>query len=359
MKKKILIISRFIPYTGGREVLLQGLLHHLSSEYDVYLLTPDVGYHSIEFMVVNFKTKKQLQKHIEEINPDIINIHTFYFAQDSLEISEKLQIPLILTLHGLFLENYDKQYFDQLIKIAKQATIVTVVCKLHKKDLVKAGIVEDKIYLIRNGVDVNKFKFKSLTKKIARRLLNVPLDEKIILASARFTPIKGLDYLIDALPKIKDKNFKLLISTPSGRYNQEEIEYRDKLMKKAEKLRMENKIIIQFHENTMMLFLYKACDVFVLPSIMEGTPLSLLEAMASKKACIATNVGGVSEILNDKNGYIVQAKNSSKIAEAINKALYSNNFILRRNAYRTIKKQFKEKDMFSGYEKLYNKLLKK
>lgn len=357
MKKKILIISRFIPYTGGREVLLQSLLHYLSSHYDVYLLTPDIGYYTTDFTVYNFTTKAQMHDYIKKINPDIINIHTFYFAHDALELSSKLNIPLILTLHGLFIKDYDKKYYNNLMKITKQSTLVTVVCDLHRKHLIKSGIPKDKICLIRNGISTKKFELKYFNKITARKILNLPLNKKIILVSARFTPIKGLDYLVLALPKIKNNNFKLLISTPAGRYNPEEIEYRNKLIEKAKKLGVEDKIIIQFHENNMMSFLYKACDIFILPSIMEGTPLSLLEAMASKIICIATNVGGIKEILNNKNGYLIPPKNIKKISEAIDKAILSKETIKRRKAYYEVKNNFRDDEMFLGYDKIYKKIL--
>jgi len=59
---KILFVSRFIPYTGGREILLQNLLHYLAKNHEIYLLTPDIGYFTNDFTVYNFQSKKQLQQ---------------------------------------------------------------------------------------------------------------------------------------------------------------------------------------------------------------------------------------------------------------------------------------------------------
>jgi len=107
---KLLFISRFIPYIGGREVVLQSILHKLSRKHQVYLLTPDKGYFTHDFTIFNFKYLQEIPRLINKIRPDIINIHTFYFTKPTLSISQKLNIPVILTLHGLFLNYYGRKY---------------------------------------------------------------------------------------------------------------------------------------------------------------------------------------------------------------------------------------------------------
>lgn len=354
---KLLFISRFIPYTGGREILLQNLLHALSKDNEVYLLTPDIGYHTSDFKIFNFKTAKQVDSIIRKIKPNIINVHTFYFTKLALPASKEMKIPLILTLHGLFLDVYDIKYKNDLKVILNLSNLISVVCESHRKKLIDFGIDKNKIVLIRNGINLQKVCLKSYNRSQIRKIFNLPLKGKIIITSARLTPVKGLEYLISALSKIKISNYKLLISTPFGRYSKDEIAYANLLFAKAEKLGVKNKIILQFHESSVMPFLYKASDIFVLPSLIEGTPLSLLEAMASKLPCIATNVGGVKEILINKfNGYIVPTKNIKKIAEVINKVFSSNNFFIKKNAYICIKNNFDEDRMFKEYQNMYNKI---
>ncbi|MGB9680803.1 MAG: glycosyltransferase, partial [Minisyncoccia bacterium] len=145
-----------------------------------------------------------------------------------------------------------------------------------------------------------------------------------------------------------------------GRYNKEEIKYRDFLLKYAQKMGCKNRIIVQFHDHESMPFLYKSCDLFVLPSIIEGFPLSVLEAMASGLLTIASNVGGISEIIEDsKTGFLVQPKNYKNIASVIEKGLNLNRKRKRymiQNATRVVVENFSEKRMINQYEELFLKI---
>lgn len=359
---KLLFISRFIPYIGGREVILQSILHKLSKSHQVYLLTPDRGYFTQDFAIFNFKYLKEIPRLINKIRPDIINIHTFYFARPILSSSQKLNIPIILTLHGLFLGYYGKKYqnFFKFIKnrLKSPNFFISVVCEHHKKRLGDFGISPEKIYVIKNGIDLKKFVYvKNFSKKILRKNLYLPQSSKIILTVARLTPLKGLDHLIRAFSLLKSKNLVLLISSPIGRYNQEEIKYRDFLLKWAEKLGCKNKLIIQFHDHESIPLLYKSCDLFVLPSVIEGLPLSILEAMASNLLTIASNVGGVGEIIKDgKNGFLIQPQNYKNMAHVIEGGLNLSEPKKKRiiqNSQKTIAKNFLETRMIDQYEKLF------
>jgi len=359
---KLLFISRFIPYIGGREVILQNILHKLSKNHQVYLLTPDRGYFTQDFTIYNFQHLKEISRLINKIKPDIINVHAFYFAKPALSISQKLNIPIVLTLHGLFLNYYGKKY-QKLFEFIKNRFknprfFISVVCEHHKKQLEDFGISPSKIYVIKNGIDLEKFVcIKNFSKRILRKNLYLPQSNKIILTVARFTPLKGLDYLAKAFSLLKFKDLILLISTPTGRYNKEEMSYRDYLLKRAEKWGCKNKIIIQFHDHESIPLLYKSCDLFVLSSVIEGLPLSILEAMACGLLTIASNVGGISEIIkNAKNGFLIQPEDYKNIARVIEKSLnideLKKKYIIQ-NAQKTIIKNFSEERMISQYKELF------
>jgi len=365
---KLLFVSRFIPYIGGREVILQSILHKLSKKHQVFLLTPDTGYFTQDFTIYNFRHLKEIPKLIEKIKPDIINIHTFYFTKPILSISQKLNIPVVLTLHGLFLDCYGRKYqkFFKFIKnrLKNPNFFISVVCEHYKKQLENFGISSKQIYLIKNGIDPQKYTcFNNYSKRALRKNLYLHQSSKIILTVARFIPLKGLNYLVKAISSLKSRNFVLLISAPTGRYNKEEIQYRNFLLKYAQRMGCKNRVIIQFHDHESVPFLYKGCDLFILFSILEGLPLSILEAMVCGLLTIASDVGGISEIIEDgKNGFLVQPGDYKSMVHVIAKSLSLNikkKKHITQNARKTVIRNFSEKQMVNQYEELFFKIKNK
>jgi glycosyltransferase involved in cell wall biosynthesis len=138
---------------------------------------------------------------------------------------------------------------------------------------------------------------------------------KMILYVGRiYSYQKGLDYLIRAIPIILSKETEIKFVMIGEDYGS-----KASLIKLAKKLKVEKYIIFTGHiPYNELLKAYAAADVFVLPSIFEPFGIVLLEAMASKKPIVATNVGGIPEIVkNGKNGILVRPKNEEELADAI------------------------------------------
>ncbi len=141
------------------------------------------------------------------------------------------------------------------------------------------------------------------------------INERFVLYVGRLASNKGLKHLIDAMPQIisqfKDTTL-VMIGEDEGQ--------RKMLEDKAKKLSIKDKVVFTGHITDDELFrsAYSACDVFVLPSEYEAFGLVLLEAMACEKPCVATNVGGVPEVLEEgKTGMLVEYGNSDKLAKVI------------------------------------------
>jgi len=163
------------------------------------------------------------------------------------------------------------------------------------------------IVLVHNGLDPYKIDF--LEKREARSQLGLPQTKKIIGTVANFYPAKGLEYIIEATEKINREDvIWCIIGDGLG------LPTIEKLIKDRGLI---EKIILVGQKEHAAQYL-TAFDLFILPSVKEGFPWAVLEAMAAKLPVIATRVGAIPEIIEDGiSGYIVDPRNSNQIAERV------------------------------------------
>lgn len=208
-----------------------------------------------------------------------------------------------------------------LILLAEKLTVplkdlVIVNSEVDRQLALKYKIVpEKKLVKIYNGIDVNSLNF--LSSKEARLRLRLgqlgQLGEgKIIGTVANFYKTKGLEYLVEAASRLNldGKRFSLII-IGDGRE-------RPKLEKLIKKYRLENKVILAGRIPDAYRYL-KAFDVFVLPSLKEGFPWIILEAIAAQIPIVATNVGALPEILNEES--LVVPGNAEALAKKISRVI--------------------------------------
>ena len=167
-----------------------------------------------------------------------------------------------------------------------------------------------RIKLIRNCIDVGKFRFSGEGRRRLRNEFGVS-DRQLLLGSvARFSLQKGHEYMVEAIPVILESfpeaRFLLVGAGPEH----------GKIIQMTENLGLQGKVLF-VGERRDIADLLSAMDVFLLSSIFEGLPLSVLEAMAVGLPVIATRVGGTPEaVLHEMNGLLVPPADSSAIAAA-------------------------------------------
>lgn len=171
-----------------------------------------------------------------------------------------------------------------------------------------------KIILVSNALDPYKIKF--LEKEEARQKLQADPNQTIIGTIANLYPSKGIEYLIEAAALLKEKeDLKFLIIGDGP--------LAESLKLNVKSLNLENKVFFLGHLENARQYL-PAFDIFVLPSLKEGFPWVVLEAMAAKLPIIATEVGAVPEMIeNGKNGFMVKPGQPKQIAEKIEELLKS------------------------------------
>jgi glycosyltransferase involved in cell wall biosynthesis len=200
-------------------------------------------------------------------------------------------------------------------KLMKRSDALIAVSMYTKKELTEFyDIDEEKIHIIYNGVDVQKFK-PNKDRVGLRRELGLEEKQKIILFVGRLYQRKGLDTLFQSISKVVQnfKDAKFVISGEGFRQNKE------KLLKLAEKLKIENSVLfVGYFPDEKLPDLYAASDIFVLPALYENFPFAILEAQATGLPVISTKVGGIPELVtNNKNGLLVEPANSEQLTEEI------------------------------------------
>jgi len=183
--------------------------------------------------------------------------------------------------------------------------------------LAKLGIPASKLFTIYNGID--PLTWRKNSKRVARESLNIPINTVVITCVANLKPLKGHQYLINACEILKKKHPDFLVLFVGGCIFESQTE--KQIVSQIHSSGLDNTIRLLGARSDVAVIL-DASDIFVLPSLWEGLPNVILEAMAKSLPVVATNVGGISEvILNDGTGFLVPSKNAQELAYAIGKLM--------------------------------------
>ncbi|PCI66332.1 MAG: hypothetical protein COB38_10275 [Gammaproteobacteria bacterium] len=267
-----------------------------------------------------FKTIKQLQ---QQGKADIISAHwTYPDGYGASLVARKLNIPFSIHALGCDINDYTKYKIRRkLIIDALNCSNINIVKSQALKDKITSlGIDSNKTIVIHNGVDQNKFirKESHIAKKEIESIsdkIKFDTKTKYCLFIGNFQIEKGLNYLLDAIYKIRNEQIHLII-IGSGPL-QYEIESQIKRLDLTNHLTLLGRVEHQHIPQYM-----SACDLLCLPSLREGCPNVVLESLSCGTPVVASNVGAVPDIINkDEFGVIVPACNATALAKGITEGL--------------------------------------
>jgi len=206
------------------------------------------------------------------------------------------------------LRSYEKKLMnrsDALIAVSKYT--VNELTNLY-------GINTEKIHVIYNGVDIQKFKPRP-NKTELRHQFGLEPDKKIVLFVGRLYHRKGLEPLLRSIPPVL-KEFSNVTFAISGKGFKEK---EQSLRNLAKELKIENYVkFLGYVPDEKLPELYSASDIFVLPAIYENFPFAILEAQSTALPVISTNVGGIPEFLeNGKNGFVIEPGNEPELTQKL------------------------------------------
>jgi glycosyltransferase involved in cell wall biosynthesis len=224
-------------------------------------------------------------------------------------------VPYVIShVHGLSRTRSIQRYITNWLLFKKVKKIIAVSDSV-RMDIIRTNrnLEPLKVVTVRNGIDLALIDNVSITRKEARLRLGIQGNEIVFGTVGRLTKTKGQIYLLDAYAKISNEiPHSRLVIVGKGPLSKE-------LNKQADDLGISSQVLFTGYR-TDVRELLKGFDVFVLPSIAEGLSIALLEAMASRLPVIASNVGGIPEVVDCNSGFLFPSKNSNAIAEAMNAA---------------------------------------
>ncbi|MBU1151475.1 glycosyltransferase family 4 protein [Patescibacteria group bacterium] len=304
----------------------------------------------------HYTTLKQI---IKEEKPDLLHAHIWNPAscRYAYLAAKHTHTPMIITEHDPFalplLKNLIKKYLikplQKIITVSKNnANLLRKLYPAHSQ----------KIEVIHNGIDTNWWQSQLLRfteedrKEIKTQLFHAKENTLIVTTIAELHERKGLKYLIQAIPSVVEKypNTKFVIIG--------EGKERANLEKLVSKLKMEAHVSLIGRQSEIPKLL-KASNIFVLPSLREAFGLVNAEAMISPLPVVASDVGGISEIVkNGETGILVEPKDSKGLTRGINQLIASPK--LREKmaiaGFERVQKHFSADAMAKEYEKVYEEI---
>ncbi len=363
------VAIRFPPASGGGEQLVYNLARmQVSMGHEVHVITTDLirevprkfnrdlprrevmdgievirmkahstflpiwGYGSIFF---------GLKNKLEEINPDMVHIHSYgYFHSDFLaSLRKRSKWKLVMTSHGFTpgrgLLKHMKIIYTALIGKRTVKRLDAAIALTEREEKIFKELGARNTYVVPSGVDPAMFKTLPNGKTLRDKY---GVKGSLILSVGRLERIKGHEFLIHAFSSIAKDHPDVTLVIVGEDWG----ELAD-LKKQVEKSKLKSKVIFTgFIPYNKILGFYSAADIFILSSKRESFGMVLLEAMLCKKPCISTRVGVAPEIIEDGvTGFMVEYGDLKQLSHAMSRLLADDE----------LRRRFGEK----GFKKVINK----
>lgn len=298
------------------------------------------------------RTIFEIRRFIKNNRIDIIHSHGYKSNFYGFLSRTNTNTRIIATCHNWLGKSSKMKFYERLDKLVlRRFDQIVAVSDVLAGEILKSGVQKSKVKVINNGVDIARFEVTSNNSPI-KNSLGLREDEKIIGTVGRLTEEKGHIYLFRAFERVNKElpNTRLLI-VGDGPHLQD-------FKSQVTSLKLENKVIFTGTRNDIPEML-NIMDVFVLPSLNEGLPMALLEAMAAKSPVIATKVGAIPKVIeNGKSGFLVEPGAVDALYQKITRILSNPEEarLLSNNAFEKINNEFSSRKMANQYMEIYNQL---
>src|SRR5689334_14085358 len=298
----------------------------------------------------DWRAVRQIEEYLREDSIDLIHTHGYKADLYGYLAAWRCHKPVVATCHNWVGGTAALGIYNHLDRMAlKKFNALAAVSDTVAQRLLAFGVPAEKIKTIANGIDVPAFE----------RAEPLPLlkseNSTVVGIVARLDLQKGFEYLLQAARELC-KTFPGLKILVVG-----EGPDRDAIEDLIQQYGLQSNVVLAGQQSNMP-GVYAAMDIFVLPSLNEGLPMTVLEAMAASKPVIATRVGAIPSVIKDgENGLLVDPKNSEGLRKAI-ASLLSDPERRRRmgdQAHALVNRSYTSEAMALKYREMYEGVLGK
>lgn len=302
----------------------------------------------------------ELRLYYNTHEPDLIHTQLEFADTLGTAAANILRIPCVSTLHTLGKTDPDvssvgrqrlkwfflRNFCDRIIAVSEQT---------RQYHIEYGKIDPKKIVTIYNGIIVDRFaSIPPDTRTKTRAGLGIPDHSLVVTTVAVLRKPKGIDYMLEAVPALVSK-FPNLIYLLIG-----DGPHRPAIEERITRLGISDHVILTGQRNDIPELL-TAADLFVLPTLTDALPTVLFEALASSLPVVATDIGGIPEIITDKHdGYLVPSQDVDALVSRISKLLddKKSREIFKINGLRKVRSKFDINVQVKNLTSLYKEVLR-
>jgi len=261
--------------------------------------------------------EKEIRKAVTEFKPDLIHCQHIWLLT---WLAGKTDVPYVVTAHGTDLMGYQqssrfRKYADEAAKGANK--IITI--SHDNNELVREMFPDyaSKSVFMRNGYDPERFYPEPKTKAQIGEIFDIKVSEKLVVFAGKLAYFKGIDVLLEAAKLYEGERPKQITTIIAG-----DGELSESLKNQAKKLSLQGVHFVGHIDSAQLRSLFSSADISVVPSRREPFGLVAIEALACGCPVIATNQGGLPDIINDSIGALVCVDDAFGLSAAIIKEMY-------------------------------------
>ncbi|MBL8524497.1 MAG: glycosyltransferase family 4 protein [Betaproteobacteria bacterium] len=309
-------LKRFARWYAFAEIPSQYEIRGIQVYSPKYAMLPKVS-GALQGLLVYLGSFGLIRKLHHRSKFDLINALWLYpDAVAAARMAKRLGIPMVPAALGCDVNRmfHEADKRDRILDMLNHAPRVISVSDGLRESMAAAGIPKARISTIANGV--NSDLFFNRDKQEERARLGLPADRKIIVYVGRLSEEKGLTTLVSAAAQLHDRGIDFFLCIVGDGPQMAELRENAATLGVASNIRF-----VGHQDHDAIAGWLGACDVFCLPSLREGCPNVVIEALASGRPVVASRVGGIPDMVVDSTGILIPPQEPAALATALESAL--------------------------------------